>query len=218
MDLILHQTKGTSPLSRSVNFKAGSLNLITPPAKEPLTLTETKNHLKIMPDDAIPDDEIELNILVAREKVENEIKRALITQTWEVCFNTFPWSSRCPILIELPPLQSVTSVKYIDTDGVEQTWDSNLYQVNTKSTPGCILPIDGEIYPEVDFVMNAVIIQFVAGYGDEAVKVPAPLRHAMKLIIGELYVRREEAIVGAAITTVPLSASNLMSPYQITHF
>jgi len=197
---------------------AGSLNLITPPVKEPLTLLQTKNHLKIMPDDAIPDDEIELNILVAREKVENEISRALITQTWEVCFNTFPWSSNRAIAIELPPLQSVTSIKYIDTDGVQQTWDSSLYQVNTKSTPGCILPVDGEIYPETDFVINAVVIEFVAGYGDEASDVPAPLRHAMKLIIGELYVRREEAIVGAAITTVPLSASNLMSPYQIVYF
>jgi len=195
-----------------------SLNLITAPVIEPISLLEAKNHLRLMPDDEVPEESILSFILVAREKTENETRRALITQTWEAVSRAFPWSSDCPIELELPPLQSVISVKYIDTDGVEQTWDSSLYQVNTKSTPGFIIPVNGESYPETDDVINAVTIEFIAGYGDDAEDVPSPLRHAMKLIIGELYVRREEAIVGAAITTVPLSASNLMSPYTITHF
>jgi len=195
-----------------------SLNLITAPAIEPVTLLEAKNHLRIMPDDAIPDDEIESIVSVAREKIENEVSRALITQTWEAVSGAFPWSLDCPIELELPPLQSVTSVKYIDINGAGQTWDSSLYQVNNKSTPGFILPISGESYPDTDDAINAVTIEFVAGYGDEAIDVPSPVRHAMKLIIGELYSRREEALVGATITTVPLSVSNLISPYKIVHF
>lgn len=195
-----------------------SLNLITAPAIEPISVSEARTHLKLKPDDEILDDEIVSIISVAREKIENETRRALITQTWEAVSAKFPWSSDCPIELELPPLQSVTSVKYLDIDGVEQTWNPSLYQVNTKSTPGLILPVFGEAYPETGDVINAVIIEFVAGYGDEAKDVPSPLRHAMKLIIGELFVRREEAIVGAAITTIPVSASNLISPYVITHF
>lgn len=195
-----------------------SLNLITAPLSEPVSLLEAKNHLRLMLDDEVPEESILSFILVAREKIENETRRALITQTWEAVSGAFPWSSDCPIELELPPLQSVISVKYIDIDGMEQTWDSNLYQVNTKSTPGLILPVFGESYPETGDVINAVTIEFVAGYGDQAEDIPSPLKHAMKLIIGELYVRREEAVMGAAITTVPLSVSNLISPYRIITF
>lgn len=197
---------------------SSSVNLITPPVTEPISVLEARNHLRIMPDDAIPDEEIESIILVAREKIENEIHRALITQTWQAVYSAFPGDSSCPIKLEFPPLQSIVSVKYIDPDEMEQTWDSGLYQVNDKSTPGFILPVSDESYPDTGDVINAVKIEFVAGYGEDGTDVPSPLRHAMKLIIGELYVRREEAVMGAAITTVPLSVSNLISPYTIISF
>ena len=195
-----------------------SLNQTVAPETEPISLLEATNHLRILPDDAVPDAYINSIISVAREKIENEISRALITQTWQATGANFPWSSNCPIELELPPLQDVNSVKFVDTDGNEQTWSPSLYQVNTKSTPGFILPKDGESYPETGSgVINSITIEFVAGYGN-AGKVPSPIRHAMKLIVGELYARREEAIVGAAITTVPVSAQNLISPYKIVHF
>lgn len=195
-----------------------SLNLLSAPLTEPISLLEARNHLKLREDDEVPEEEILSFITVAREKVENETRRALITQSWEAVSACFPVDSSCPIELELPPLQSVTSVKYIDIDGVEQTWDASLYQVNTKSTPGLILPVFGELYPETGNAINAVTIEFIAGYGDDGQDVPAPLRHAMKLIIGELYSRREEAVMGAQIITVPLSVSNLISPYRIIHF
>jgi len=40
----------------------------------------------------------------------------------------------------------------------------------------------------------------------------------MLLIIGELFARREESIVGASIIPVPLAAKNLLAPYRIVHF
>ncbi len=44
------------------------------------------------------------------------------------------------------------------------------------------------------------------------------IRAAMLLLIGELYARREDAIVGAPITEVPFSVSALLSHYRVWTF
>jgi len=50
-------------------------------------------------------------------------------QTWRRVTDHFPscgW-----LCLPLPPLQSVASIKYYDTDGVQQTLDAAVYQVST---------------------------------------------------------------------------------------
>jgi uncharacterized phiE125 gp8 family phage protein len=64
---------------------------------------------------------------------------------------------------------------------------------------------------------NDIIVRFVAGYGDAAT-VPDEIRWAMLLIIGELYERREDALAGAVINTVPISAEYLLRPYRSVSF
>lgn len=46
-------------------------------------------------------------------------------------------------------------------------------------------------------------------------ELPESLRHALLLILAELYERRESAIVGAQIMPVPYSAEMLMWPYRV---
>jgi len=199
--------------------KVGRVAVITGPAKEPLTLLKAQNHLRIFPDDIVPDDLINDLILTARVYIEDFLGRTLIEKALEMSFDGFPISSFDKLQLERPNLIAVQSVQYFDELGVIRTWESTLYQVNIFSTLGFILPIPNETYPATQQgKTDSVVIRFRSGYGLNASDVPPTIIHAMKLMVGELYNRREEAIVGAAINVVPLSIQRLIAPYRIYNF
>jgi len=65
-----------------------SLTIVTPPAEEPVTLTEAKNHLRV---DLSDDDSlISALIVAAREHAEAITRRAFITQTLKLSLDAFP--------------------------------------------------------------------------------------------------------------------------------
>ena len=193
----------------------GKLKLKAAPAEDPLTVDKAKAHLRILPEDNIDNQFISDLITAAVGYIEDFLGRSLITQTWEIFFNDFPLSSSKALQIYRPNLISVTSVKYFDENDVEQTWSSSLYQVDTVSTLGIICPIPNESWPTTNQRINNVTIEFVSGYGAAGSAVPPAIIHALKLMIGELYNRREEAIVGAAINVVPISIQRLITTYRI---
>ena len=90
-----------------------------------------------------------------------------------------------------PPLQSVTSIKYQDINGAEQTLSSSVYQVDSKSDVGRIVLADGESFPDTDEVVNAVTIEYKAGYGDAASDVPSLIKSSIKLIVAHLFENRD---------------------------
>ncbi|NDA93971.1 MAG: hypothetical protein EBX90_11955, partial [Betaproteobacteria bacterium] len=59
-----------------------------PPATEPLSLEEVKEHLRI--DSSAEDALLQMYIEAARKVCEHNTARALITQTWETTFDRFP--------------------------------------------------------------------------------------------------------------------------------
>lgn len=186
--------------------------LITAPVVEPITLAEARSHLKDPPTGE--DWLIQAYILAARERAEAITNRRFITQTWDWHLDAFPcWG------LELPfgKLQSITSVKYYDTAGVQQTLGSSLYLVDAKSDPGRLTPAYGETWPSTREQMNAVTIRFVCGYGLTD-KVPWQIRAAMLLMISHWYVNREPVNIGNIVTPVPMTVDDLLSPYRIVWF
>ena len=178
----------------------GGLKLITAPTSEPLSVTFTKKHLRVEGTD--DDDYIRSLIVAARINREAFTGRQFITATWEWNLDSF----RSAVLeVPNPPLIKVNSIKYIDTDGILQTWAASKYDVDTVSQPGRITPAFGEDYPSTRDVMNAVVINFDAGYG-AADTVPLNLKQSMQEIVGHMYEHRETVIVGASISQVPQSA------------
>ena len=120
--------------------------------------------------------------------------------------------------IDLPyaPLQSVTSVKYIDTGGVEQTFSDGSYTVYTYSShPGEVGLNYDEEWPQTRRIEDAVIVQFKAGYGDAGSDVPKPILQAMLMLISHWYENRESTVVGTIATQVPQAADMLLMPYRI---
>ena len=164
-----------------------SLKLITAPSTDPVDLATAKAHCRVI--GTSEDSLITLYSSAATGNLDGPngvLGRALVTQTWEYVLDSFPSEA---IQMPLPPLQSVTSVKYIDTNGVEQTLSNTRYTVDTSGDPGWVI-VDADGWPETMDTANAVTIRFVCGYGAAGL-VPAPLRSAILLHIGDLYENRQ---------------------------
>lgn len=153
----------------------------TAPATEPVTLAEAKAAIQV---EVTDDDTVITNLIKsARAYIEALTGRQLVTATYDLFLEKFPKE----IIVPLPPLQSVTSLKYVDTAGVEQTLASSDYQVDTNDTPGRIKPEPTASWPSIETGRyNAVTVRFVAGFG-AAAAVPEHLKSAMYLLIGHWY-------------------------------
>lgn len=149
-----------------------SLKLISAPDIEPITLDEAKIFLRI--DGTDQNDVIESLIIAARQEAEKITRRQFITATWELRLDYFPEI----IYLPMPSLQSVTSVKYLDYSGTEQTLVENTdYMVDSYSEPARITPCYGQVWPVTYPVINAVRIRFKSGFGDDATDIPDSIRN-----------------------------------------
>lgn len=165
------------------------LRLITPPSETPLTLAEAKSQVR----ETTANRDTELTAMLGAavshlDGREGLLGRALVTQTWEMLLDAFPDCDG--IEIPLPPLQSVTSVTYVDADGATPTLATSVYGVDTASQPGVVYLKYNQEWPTTREERNAVTIRFVAGYGT-ADDVPESLKSAMKLHLADLDANRE---------------------------
>ena len=139
--------------------------LITPSAALAVSLASAKLNLRI--DNSDSDAIITAWIQGITTHAEHITGRSFINQTWRVTLDAFPDA------IELPcPVSSVTSVKYLDALGIEQTLAANQYFVDTVSEPGQIVPAAGVTWPDTLDRINAVYVDVVAGYGATDASVP----------------------------------------------
>jgi len=188
------------------------LSLVTAPA-EPLTTAEAKAHLRVTHND--DDAYIYSLISAARHAVEAETNRALMTQTWDWTLDMFSGNGH----LEVPkaPLISVTHVKYVDTAGVEQTWATSNYTVQTyagpRAEPGRIALGYSLAWPVFRSELGAVRIRFVAGYGN-AMQVPGPLLEAVRQLIATWYEQRA-SVSTVAVSEMPHGLQFLTGPFKV---
>jgi uncharacterized phiE125 gp8 family phage protein len=142
-------------------------------------------------------------IRTARQMAETATRRALITQTLDLYLDSFPfWEVTLP----RPKLQSVTSITYVDDNGVTQTLDTSLYLVDTTTEPARITPAFGEVWPTTRWQTNAVRIRYVAGYGATAASVPECVKDWMLFQINTMWNTRQKFTIStgrAALTQIP---------------
>lgn len=163
-----------------------SLVVVTAPSAEPVTLAEAKAHLRV--DDLFSDAVITAMIVAARQLAESGTRRALMAQTWDFYRDEFPsWG----LIVPLPPLQSISSITYTDTNGASQTLATDQYLVDPYREPGRITPAYGLAWPGTRQQANAVKVRFVAGY-TSATLVPQGIKSWMLLTIGNMSEHRTE--------------------------
>lgn len=155
-----------------------TLILITPPAAEPLTAAEAKARLGIGSE--ITDAVMDALIKAARQTIENQ-GLALITQTWDYITGEFPSEGDYQqIYLPLSPVQSITSVSYVDGSGDTQTVAGADYYLAKDLRP-YVAAAYGVTWPTARAQANALTVSFVAGYGATGASVPEPIRNAIAL-------------------------------------
>jgi len=185
------------------------LELLTPPATEPVTLAEVKTRLRI--DDATDDAGVTRLIASATKHAESITRRAFVTQSWALTLDAFPCGS---ISLPLPPLQSVEEISYIDSTGATVVLPTTEYLVDKNGMIGMIHRAYQKQWPTTRAQPMAVRIKFTAGYG-AAGAVPSDLASAMMLLIAHWDQNREPVVVGTIVSSVPLSVESLLAPFVI---
>jgi len=172
----------------------GSVQLVTPPAAEPVTLQEALDHLRL--DTAIDNSTVLRLITLARQYIEEIAWRGLVTQTWELVLESFAGEDTLELgsrgrrygggmssFSELPRgnlstsgflpyivlpkgnLQTVYSITYVDENGATQTLDPSIYSVDSVSVPGRVLLAYGKAWPSTQCPRwDAVRILYEVGW------------------------------------------------------
>ena len=184
-----------------------ALKLITAPLPI-VTTAEIKKHVRaeyFQEDDAY----LEACIAAATDHVDGKdgwLGRALGTQTWDLVLDEFPCEG---IRIPLPPMQSVTYLRYVSPDtGLETDLTVNTdCLVDVYSEPGWIMP-GANGWPAIMDTINAVRVRFVAGYET----VPPAIKHAVKLLAAHYYENRESVVLDVKPTVLPQAVDALLYP------
>lgn len=196
------------------------IKLISAPSVEPITTAQAKSHLNITVSD--DDTYIDLLITAAREHIENYLNRKLITQTWDIWFNS--WPDEDFIMLPFGNLQSVSTFAYDDSDGDTTALVENTdFVVDADSTMGRVVLEYGESWPgDTLHPKNPINIRFICGYGDAGSDIPEAIKHAMKLLISELYEQREITEImhrtGGIMRTELMAFDSLLSSYRLFPF
>jgi len=190
--------------------------LIAGPTLEPLDIDEAKKALRF--GSTTEDTLFDLWISGARQDFETQTGRQLLTATYELWLGGTPCERR--IELPRPPLQSVESIKYDDSEGVEQTMDAALYTVVAPQGPharrGWIELASGACWPIVTPKAKALRIRFVAGYGDAPGDVPEIVKGALHLLVGLRHKFRTEVHEGRASIPIqiPLGAGPILQQFR----
>ena len=138
----------------------------------PVTLAQVKANAQIehtAEDDLIHDGDDGI-LPAAVEHVEEMSQVALVTQTRVMTIDDeFPDKF---IEVAFPPLQSITSIEYVDSDYATQTFDSSNYRAATNGFPGRVALKSGSSWPSPVEDAEVAIVTFVCGFGDTASDVP----------------------------------------------
>lgn len=172
--------------------------VVTPPVSEPLTTAEVKlsAHITHTSEDTF----IDGRIAAARFRYELDTRRQMMVATFDwflPCFPGFEFE------VPLPPLSSVTTIKYFDTAGVEQTLSTDVYDTDTATEPGVIFLKPNQEWPDLqdDLRRRAVTIRFVAGSATAA-DVPDLDKTAITMLAQHWIENREPVVLDDRIRAV----------------
>lgn len=183
------------------------LSIVTPPAEEPLSLSEAHFQLSanqvVDATDASQQGDILRLIESARRFLEGETGRTCCTTVFDLHLDCWPGFE---LLLPRNPVQSVESISYVDHAGVQQVVDPSRYSVDTSREPARITPAYGTTWPSARRQANAITVRFTAGYGGQS-DVPANVKNALQVLVAWLYTDRQ----GEGLMELPRSMRYMLS-------
>jgi uncharacterized phiE125 gp8 family phage protein len=177
------------------------LTLVTPAASPPVTLAEARTACKR--DDTADDTRIQQMLDAAIVRVEDEVGKALGSQTWLLGLREFSDE----IVLERGPVIAIESFVYLDEDGIEQELAPEIYTLDLVSNPQVIVRNEGEAWPPLlDGRPNAVEITFTTGATASTREMPL-LKGA---VLGTVTAWYDAGFIGA----LPDAVAALLRPYR----
>lgn len=180
-------------------------------ANELWTTAEVKNYLKV--DDATDDALIAAMNKAARFEVESRQNISTLNKTIVQKLERFPSSYKVATDYEnvikclVYPLISVTSITYLDENGVSRVLNPSLYEVDTYR--GLIAEAVDQDFPDTYLSLNDVTITYVAGFGTNATDCPSDIRIAVLKLIAAMYDNRTNGI-----QRLPTAADIILNRYK----
>lgn len=194
------------------------VSVAVPPAPI-VTWEEADAHLRL---DGDTDQKVMVERLVAAatghlDGPDSWLGRALGLQTLEARLDTF---GHAPIYLPFPPFVDIVSIRLVGRDSSQTVDTSQHYCEDGMLVPGA----DG--WPELPDIwgLPRIRIQYRAGYAvdpdaDPVVQnVPEPIRHAILLMVGDMYRFTETAGDQAlSAVAVPMSTTveNLLASFRV---
>lgn len=179
--------------------------VVTPPARLILA-SEAREHLRYLSDDQ--DTLIEAYIDAVTGHIDGPdgwLGRAIGQQTLELRTDRF-----CDRAMRLrySPIISVTSVKYLDEDDVEQTLAAS---GNWSLIDDSVVLATDASWPSTSTQPQAVRVRYVAGW----TTIPAAIKAAVLIMVADLFRNRESVTAGGAMAIpMPTTAEALLWPYR----
>jgi len=183
------------------------------PVVEPVSLIEAKEHLRV--DNFDQDVLIQGFIQAAREYCELYTGRSFVRRTYRADISSFSDAMQLPG----KPIVSISSIKYYNTDS--PTVLSTLAASNYELARDTVVRSYSGTWPSVYPYSNAVQITYVAGYAPtsspeiETENVPAAVRAAIRLIVGDLHENRESQILYPGQLLVNPTVNRLLDSYRV---
>ena len=173
-----------------------------------ITTADLKAHLRV--DHSDEDALIEALREAAIAHVESYCNIKLGDVTAVMYMDGFPSSWEVPV----GPVQSVAQIDYNVTTTTTQTLAATNWYADLIRRPARISVINP---PTVaDYTHNGVQITCTIGYPEA--DIPAPILHAIRLIVGHYYEQRQQVIVGVNAMELPFGIHALLNPYRIVSF
>lgn len=169
-----------------------------PPVAEPVTLDDVKKQLRVY--DFTDDDDFLTTVLIpsARDYVEKYCNTRFATQTVEMKCDSFD------DLAELSeaPVQSVTSISYIASDGTVTMLPDTVYELRADGLVASVNLQYAQQWPVIQ-VGSRITVTAVVGY-DVA---PPTVGQAMLILITTDYDNRQNTLLNDGGRTVPPGAT-----------
>lgn len=188
--------------------------LITAPSTEPVSLDEAKIELGVSLTETGHNAYIQSLIASARKVCEDITNRKFITQTWDLFLDAFP--SDC-FELPNPKLQSITSIKYYDENGSEQTLSTDVYEADGTGMVGTLSLKPNQQWPSLQSdKRKAVAIRYVCGYGD-ASAVPPTIKQAILFLVCDWYDERGSTAQGTK-NEIPNTLTLILASERVYDF
>lgn len=184
--------------------------VIEGPAALPVTIDQARAHVRA---DSSEDTLLAFYLESAVDLVQAYTGLFLLNQTVQI--SRAKW--RDVMHLSVGPVTSV-ALSFLDSSGAAQNVAGSAYAVaGLKTLDTNIHLLRGQSWPQISDHPEAITATLQVGYGSDGSAVPAAIRQAILLLVGDYYMQREDTIAERSVApaTLPNGVASLLANKRV---